>query len=66
MEILGVETDVTLRFLLVVLFVVGGLMAVVLSGIAGRIALYLEDMTYRLKARSSTRRPAADRHGTGR
>ena len=57
MAILAVGFDVTMYFLLVLLPVAGGLLAVVLSGVAGRIALYLEDMTYRLRARSSAKRP---------
>ncbi len=65
MAILAVGFDVTIRFLLVLLSVAGGLLAVVLTGIAGRIALYLEDITYRMRARSFAQRPPAEQYGTG-
>ncbi len=57
MAILAVGFDATMRLLLVLLPMAGGLLAVVLTGIAGRIAQYLEDMTYRIRARSSAKRP---------
>ncbi len=65
MAILAVGFGVTMRLLLVLLPVAGGLLAVVLSGIAGRIALYLEDVTYRIRARSLAQHPPAERYGTG-
>ncbi len=65
MAILTAGFDVTMRLLLVLLPVAGGLLAVVLTGIAGRIALYLEDLTYRLTATAPAQRPPAERYGTG-
>ncbi len=57
MAILAVGFDATMRLMLVLLPVAGGLLAAVLSGIAGRIALFLEDMTYRMRSRSLAQHP---------